>query len=546
MATEEKNNIFSWIVGLFMGSADMEREKKRLLKQLGKDLNKLRFKFYRPKGEMALPPLAKFFFEIYKVTASASELLAGADQSDALKEITIDYHLTDAQKQLRESFTEASIRQKAQTLEPKFLVSSLKEDLVTFISSFDSTAVKKINGTYNNILKLFHFVRYDYYFTLKKYDSTLSEGTITGSPKFETINGEYIVDDLKDFLEVALPIDKDISWDQVFDILTTYKGVDVINRQAWPKTLQMLKNIVHAEILNLIIQHLSKDPYWKPQVQNQSAHIVEGYLNKLKQQTEAVVQKIASEKRDAKVEKIVQMVFGGTVPPRIKNYTDRASMTFSRKIGLTYTHTLPLNYLKSFMLDFFKKEIRELQDLLLVRGKWTSNVLSQQLSDHYYAILTLSDKVLAFDDGLGDEGDVGSRLKRAMGRVVERDESSAKPVRAMIQDINSQAQKLVNDSANALISFGKGLKSLTEDIERKDNELIINWKELSSISEVPLKQRMAEDYKRIYYLIQLLQMFAKGGTGDGGGTSGIDEDELAAKKAAASAKAAEIDADELE
>ncbi|NCN05597.1 MAG: hypothetical protein GW949_08190 [Spirochaetales bacterium] len=545
MAPEEKSGLLHWLVGIFMGSADMEREKRRLLKSIGKDLSKLRFKFYRPKGEMALPQLAKFFFEVYKVTASASDLTVGADQSDVLKEITIDFHMTDDQKLLRESFSEAEIREKAKTMDPKFLVSKLKEDLVTFISSFDSTLVKQINSSYNSVLRFVHFVRYDYYFTLKKYDSSMAEGNVIGNPKFEAINGEYILDDLKDFLEVALPIQKDLNWEAVFTILATYKGTEIVNTQAWGKVLQILKNVVHAEILTLIIRHLSGDPYWKPTPHVPGEHIVEGYLNKIKSQTETVVQKIAEEKKNAKVDKIVTLVFGGPVPPRIKNYTDRASLSFGRRIGMTYTHTLPINYLKSFLLDFFKKEIRELQDLLLVRGKWTTNVLSQQLSDHYYQTLAVSDKVLAFDDSLGDEGDIGSRLKRSMARVVERDESSARPVRAMVQEINNQAQKIIAEAATILIAFGKSLKSLAEDIDKKDFELIINWKELVALSEVPLKERLNEDYKRLYFFIQLLQVYAKGGTGEVVAVAEQEEEQMS-EKAAAVAKAADIDSDELD
>ncbi len=545
MATEEKNNIFSWLIGIFMPNADLEREKRRLLKQIGKDLNKLRFKFYKPKGEMALPQLAKFFYENYKVTASASNLLMNADQSEALKEICIDHHLTDEQRTLQDSFTEAAIREKAKSLDGKFLVNRLKEDLVTFIAAFDSTTVKQINGTYNYIMRFVNFVRYDYYFTLKKYDSTLSEGDVAATPRFETINGEYVLDDLKDFLEIAMPINKDVNWDSVFDILATYKGVEVVNRQAWNKILTMLKNVVHAEIFVLIIRHLSQDPYWKPVINMPNHRIVEGYITKLKNQTEAAVQRIAEEKRGAKVEKLVEMVFGGPVAPRIKNYTDRASSSFGRRINMTYTHTLPMNYLKAFLLDFFKKEIRELQDLLLVRGKWTTNVLSQQMSDYYYQVLGFSDQLLAFDDSLADEGEIGSKLKRMLGRVVERDESTTKPVKTMITDINSRAQRIMSESANSLISFGKGIKSLIEDYDRVDHELIINWKELANMSDVPLKERLSEDYKRIYYLIQLLQMYAKGGVGDSGVQAEVSEEE-SAQKAAAVAQAADIDADELD
>ena len=540
MAADQKSNFLSWFVGLFMGGNDPEREKRRLLKQLGKDLGKLRFKFYRVKEEMATPQLAKFIYEVYKVTAHASQLLVGADTSQALKDITIDFHLDEEQRKLRDSLTEPAIRELAKTMDPKFLASRLKDDLVNFMSTFDSNSVRRINGTYNLILRFINFVRYDFYFCLKKFDSTLAEGDVTGSPKFEAINGEYVVDDLKDFLEAAMPVEKEVDWDPVFEILKTYKGVEVANRQAWSRIVQILRNIIGADILAMIVRYDAEDPYWKPQVAVPGERIVENYLNKLKAQTEAVIQKIVAEKRSAKVDKLVEAVFGGPVNPRTKYYTDRANQSFSKRIGAAYTFTLPMNYLKAFLLDFFKKDVRELADLLLVRGKWTTNVLSQQMSDYYYQVLNMTESLLEFDESLGDEGEVGSKLKRAQSRVVDRDESTARPVRTMIEDINAKAQKIIAEAANSLISFGKGLKSLIEDLERIDHELVINWKELSGVSELPLKGRMGDVYKKIYYFIQLMQMYAKGGTG-------ADEPDRAAteEKAAAVSAAAEIDDDEL-
>ncbi|WP_052078857.1 DUF5312 family protein [Spirochaeta lutea] len=537
----EGGGLLGWIVQLFMGGNDPEREKRRLLKQIGKDLGKLRFKFYKPKGEMALPQLAKLFFEIYKVTASASSLMQNAESSHALREITIDYFLNDSMTALRDGLSEPAIRELAKTMDPKFLASKLKDDMLTFFGSFDSNLVKRINSTYNLILRFSNFVRFDYYFTLKKFDSTLSEGDVSGSPKFEAINGEYIADDLKDFLEVALPIDKDADWDTVFEILKLYKGVEVVNRAGWGRVTQIVKNIVHAEVLTLVVQHVSEDPYYKPVLRVPGERIVESYLNRLKTQTEQIIQRIVQEKRGAKVEKLIQVIFGGPVTPRVKYYTDRANMSFSKKLGVSYQYTVPINYLKAFLLDFFKKDVRELEDLLLVRGKWTTNVLSQQMSDHYYKVLEVSDTLLAFDESLGEEGEIGQKLKRLVGRVIERDEATARPVRTMVEEINIRAQKIVAEAANSLISFGKGIKSLLEDLDRPNHELIINWKELESLSEEPLKQRMGEVYKRLYYFIQLLQMFAKSGAVD----PSVAEEEAAQVEAASRAQASEIEEEDF-
>ena len=59
------------LLSFFAGMGDPDAEKKKLLKAIGKDLSRAKFKFYRPKGQEALPGLAKFFFELYRTTAPA-------------------------------------------------------------------------------------------------------------------------------------------------------------------------------------------------------------------------------------------------------------------------------------------------------------------------------------------------------------------------------------------------------------------------------------------------------------------------------------------
>jgi hypothetical protein len=102
-----------------------------------------------------------------------------------------------------------------------------------------------------------------------------------------------------------------------------------------------------------------------------------------------------------------------------------------------------------------------------------------------------------------------------------------------VEEINTRAQKIVSEAANSLISFGKGIKSLLEDLDRTNHELIINWKELGSLSDEPLKERMGEVYKKLYYFIQLLQIFAKSGAIDPADGGGADSDEAQEARAAA-------------
>jgi len=193
---------------------------------------------------------------------------------------------------------------------------------------------------------------------------------------------------------------------------------------------------------------------------------------------------------------------------RLKNYTEKANVSFQKKMLGGFIHIQGLNYLKAFLLDFFKKDIRELCDLLLVRGQWSTNILSQQLSESYHEIMAISEKLITFDDSLADDGDMGGRLRIAMAKA-DRDKEQVKYVRTLLKGINDEALKFITLSAQNLIIIGKNLKQVLEDYQRNPHELIINWKDIENSSEKPIDQRITEIYKVIYYFVQLMQFFVK-------------------------------------
>jgi hypothetical protein len=504
----QRGGFLSRLFGLFSGIGDPEVEKKRQLRIIAKELNRSRYKFYRPKGQEALPGLAKFFYEVYKITAPAQVLLENAASSGALRAFVIESFLSSEQRELAERLTEASILERAKNIQLATLQEEIKRDMTSFFVIFDGETSKQIDAAYNTILEFINFVNFDYYFLLKKFDSGIPERSFSYKPKFEIINGEYVLDDIQDFLEVFIPLDLESDWMRIFAALKEYRKVDVVQAEMWNKLAPAASEVKKSGVLDQIVRHLKKDPYWECKPRYPNERIVEPFLQKLKTQIETIIQRIIQERRNSKIDEIARAIFGTTVVLRMKNYTDKANVIFAKKMLGGYTQTTALNYLKAYLMDYFKKDIRELVDLLIVRGQWSTNLQSQQLSDCYHTILDVSDRILAFDDELADENELGTRIRSALAKA-DRDKEAMKYLRNILKDINDRATAMISRAAVNLIGVGRQLKALIEDETRPHHELIINWKEVENQSPKPLKSWLVETYKKIYYIVQLLQFFVK-------------------------------------
>ena len=503
--TPSETGILARILSIFTGG-DPEAEKKKLLKSIGKDLSRSRYKFYKPKGSEALPGLGRFFYEIYKIVAPAQILLTNASGSGVLRSFVIESFLSQEQKEISERLTDAWIQEKAKTLSVKELSELVKQDMIRFISVFDGDLTARIDTAHATLVALANFVNFDYFFLLKKFDSSIPERNFTYHPKFETISADYIVDDLKDFLEVFLALNLEADWKRILGALKEYRNIDVLPVDPWIKLTGALGDVRQSRILEQIVRHAQKDPYWTASPRSQADRIVEPFLEKLRSQMEIQLQKIAQERRNSKIEDLAKQVFGTSVVVRMKNYTDKANVVFAKKMMGGFTQTAALNYIRAFLIDFFKKDVRELVDLLIIRGQWTTSILSQQLSDAYHALLELSDEIIRFDDSLGDDGDLGNKLRTVLAKS-DRDKEQLKYLRNLLKDTNDKASGMVNRSALNLISVGKHLKSLIEDLSRPHHEVVLNWKEIENSAAHPVKEWMLGTYKKIYYLVQLLQFF---------------------------------------
>lgn len=505
---DPKENFFQKLLNIFISSTDPAAMKKRQLKSLAKEISKSRYKWYKPSTAEALPGMGKFFYEVYKVIGNAQLMMTNAKASMVLKNITVEAGLTKNQLELKEKLTEESIKERARTTSPKELQTQVKNELNAFINAFDPNKIKEIDALYNNIEIFANFVNFDYYFLLKKFDSTCPERNFSYTPKYDTIRGEYVLDDLKDFAVVAYALSQEADWQKVFEVLKSYREVEPVAIGAWNKLLNILNEFKKNNYLENIIKHLSSDPSYQTKIIPITDKVVDSYLSKLTTSTEMVIQHIQAETKNNKASQLLKQIFGTEAVVRLKNYAERNNALYEKKMLSGFLHVEELNYMKAFLIDYFKRDIRELTDLFLVRGKWSIGSLSSNYSSSYHALIELSDEITRFDDSLADDEDIGLKLRNMLSRA-DRDKEVVKQLRTQLKDINEKAFNLLTDGTQHLIIIARNLKSLLEDFEKPSHELITNWKELEHNSDQPIKEWIVDVYKKIFAFVQLMQLYLK-------------------------------------
>ena len=501
-----KGSFFQKLLDSLAGGKDADAAKKKQLKNIAKVLSKTHFKFYKPSSDQALPVMGKFFYDLYKALSPCQILFNSQPNPNQYKTAAINFGLSDNQKALVEELSEEAIVENSKKMPFDQLKAKMKSDIAAFTNEFDQAKIQKIDNLYRQLLIFKSFCLFDYYFILKKFDSTISENEFSKSPRLNAIDASYIANDLKDFLAVLYSIPTNEDWTDLIQLLKAMRGGnEPIKGSQWAKITMRLNQIKVSRVFEMIIQLTTKDPLYAAKYEEKRELIVEDFIEKTKNEAQETVKKLENAQKNSKIDALLKQIFGTTDISSLQYYTDEQSAYFLKKNLGGFEFTKPLNYLKAFLLEYVKRDVRQYADLVLVRGKWTTSPFTAEMSDAYNAILEYSEKITIFDKKLSEEdGEYGKKLKTLLPRA-DRDKEAANIIKTTLRDNNNIAREYIVSATKQLIIFAKITKLLIEDYQKNRPELMTNWKELERFAETPIAELGVNVYKKIYLVVQLMQ-----------------------------------------
>ncbi len=493
------------IIDSFLGSSDPEVIKKKHLKSIAKDLAKQHSNFYKFSSDEVQPALPKLFWQIYKIISPAQTFLQTLANPATLKNQLVTSSLSEAQLNLVNEISEQAVRDKAKTVPVEQLTEQVLAQVDQFVSSFDIEKVNRIDSLYTTLQKFQAFCLFDYYFFLKKFCSAIKEKDFSEMPKFDAIPSKYIKDDLKDFIAVAWVLERDADWAALFNFFKECRGIEPIQVRSWQSLLSKLQNFKRDRSFEKLIKLAEKDPNFEMPVTSQNGNVVEPFIDKVKTEAQQTLTKLQSEKKKNQVDKLLTQLFGTEEVSWLKNYTERSNPDFLKHNLPIFAFCQPLNYLKAFLLDFVKGELRTFSDLVLIRGQWISSSLTTPMSEAFNYLLEASTKITQFDEKMAEDKEIGIKIKTLMPRTL-REKDASNIASTLIEDANDEAKGFIVGSTQNLVIVGRTVKSILEDYAKLPRaEMIINWKELEKYAEFPIKETGVEIYKKIYLFSQLMQ-----------------------------------------
>jgi len=497
------------VINFFSGDSnenlsDKEIVLKQRLKQLGE--NKYS-KFFRAKSEEADPSLGQFFFSLYKLILPIRIFMKDMAKTARLRQIVLEAFMDQGIIDLVKQLNPGVIEQRSKNTPPEELTVQISKDIEQLSSRFDADRIGGVNRCYNLIMTIFQLANFDYPMLLRKFDPNFTEGPFAVDPKFSPVKLAQIVKELGEFLAVSQVITPENDWKTLLKLLRICAGEEMISDSQFAQMLMGLRDVVNSKILELMVQLGIRNPVWACRPKIPDERIADSWLEVRIVKAQECIDRISNAEKTKQINALLKEIFYGGDLAQLENYTPAKSDFFRNKELTYYTYAEGLNYLSVFLNEYIQKDIRELFDILLIRGQWSNNTDSKELSEEFHQLLEMPAGITKLDESLSDEGPNGSRLKASLMRI-ERDPSQARYIESIIDTVNEDALELINKATQHFTVIEKHLKNLTDDMQKKHPELIINWKELANVSKDPLFEVMAENHRRINCFVQLMRLCA--------------------------------------
>jgi hypothetical protein len=491
---------FEALRSLFLtsNSDSFDTERKKLLAGVSRDINRSRHrKWYLQRKKELTDEAGAFFYELYRLVNRAGVSMQNAAESEQLRTLAVEFYMEETLLALKDRLSPQAIEQRAETLTNEELSIHVERDIIQFNAGFDMAFIEDVDRYYNLLIEFSQFVVFEFADLLQCFDPTMSERDTAFRPKLRRIDAGRVIEIIKDFLEISYPLEENQDWATVLSIAAHYKENLGITLEDWKTILIQLSTIQSTSILVLIVRHVEQDPNWKTIPRIPREHIADAYRATLIDTAKASLQAIIRAREQEKLTRLLSAVFGqAELGNRLRYYTAEDHDILLKNGMEGYRYVNELNYLKIFILDFYKKDIRELFDMFILRGQWGKTNMNRQFTDSFHEVLADFEELLGFDGSLSLEGTLGAKLRATLAK-----NKSQAPI--ILSTINDTAQKLIVTLTQSLAGVEILLKALYDDHE--SHTLIRNWDALETAG-VPLGQRLGAVYQKLGDFVEALRL----------------------------------------
>lgn len=489
-----------WLVMLFTGINQEEYELRARMKQLYRELARVRPQVYNAARKTVLPALAYQIHALYSQISGFSKPFAGIFDL-AGSSASIDYHLFFLKHVSYNpavggvnDFSEPAIAMRASE-EREAAVRKEYENLIhEFLGSFDEEEKRRLDKIYNEVLVFQDLMEFRYTRMLQLFG--WDPESAADKPAFAEADGVNIVDGLKELEKLLLSLNlkylpEVLGMGIAFFRAELMPGMDPAEGEALNAHYAKLEAEHHAPLiaavsrllkdrkLTLLISCISRNPDYEAHVFPGSLHFFADLSRDLALEVDRRIKEVYKKKSRNEIDQKLVQLFGSSELHNPYTYSEAINIHLDKFELPLFLYPLALVLSLRFLKDKYYHLHKRTINKLLVNGSFRNSLTRRMLADEFYRIDEISEELQNFTAFVDPRTDKGGQLVNMINNY-NGDMPSKKALSNRIAEINHALHGVLKKVQSSIHNLQIALSQICRDIRSPHPETIDNLAQIST------------------------------------------------------------------
>ncbi len=240
----------------------------------------------------------------------------------------------------------------------------------------------------------------------------------------------------------------------------------------------ILNNVLTTEKLRQLIRYTKQDMAYEPKFVTYKESACHNFEQMMQSRFKADELRIKTEMKDENIKTELSQLFGSTPMLELSGYNENFNNKLIQNGQSSFLWILPMQILKTFLTLYLTEPIRSLLNDIVIEGFFNNPAYKTEFSNDVYAALETSQAISDFEGLFVNGAKYSSAILEGYIRDGKNDPDFLKKLEQAINEINSEANKIVTKETNSLNRLYKHLGDLITDAKKPTSEIISNLKVL--------------------------------------------------------------------
>ena len=272
---------------------------------------------------------------------------------------------------------------------------------------------------------------------------------------------------------------------------------------------------MNPEKLKSLIRLCRQDLVFEPSVAKYTGSPRQDFANMLQGRFDADEQRIKTEIQDETITEEVAALFPDTQLEDVGCYNQTYNNLLQEEVSMAFKWILPMRILKTFFKFYLPEGARALLNDIVIEGFFNNPAYKSSFSSIVFAAINAEKEIQEFEASFGEDKKHSIAVLESYIKDSKKDKDFFKKLEKMVQSINDDAHKVLQEQCTNLSSLSRQLGELLADAKKPSSEIISNLKVLMMSSRNRDNTNFLEaNYEKWNIFFEIMKNYVIINTGD--------------------------------